>query len=106
MNELDIEADPPANDNQGSYSTEIKYFVYIVVFFTAYSIVPSIMLTLKNNKNQYQNNTYNSTNSTNSTTINENNKSKITVPDKIISFIISALISSTIGTIINEVFLK
>ena len=41
------------NDNQGTYSIETKYFVYIVVFFTAYSIVPSIMMTLKNIRNQY-----------------------------------------------------
>ena len=25
--QIDIEADPPANNNQGSYSAEIKYFV-------------------------------------------------------------------------------
>ena len=61
------------------------------------------MMTLKNNKNEYQNNTYNSTNSN---TIDENNKSKITIADRIVSIIICALISSSIGTLIIEIFLK
>ena len=109
MGQFDIEQPNPnnnipnQNNNQSTYSIEINYFVYIVVFFTAYSIVPSIMMTLKNNKNEYQNNTYNSTNSN---TIDENNKSKITIADRIVSIIICALISSSIGTLIIEIFLK